>query len=403
MTDPPKAKKALKTRIAEWHYPPPLARGEKPRMEQRLLSWLAPLSWIYGWVVDLRSSAYRNGWLEALAAPIPVISVGNLTTGGTGKTPIVIALAAGLVKAGKRVVVLSRGYGASLPVQGIRAGDPRHGDEACLIQEQVPEVIVLVGRRREEVLQAAMAEYQPDYVILDDGFQYLRLKRSTNILLFDGQSLIGNGRLLPLGPLRESLKALRRADVIFVTRSMTREALDTVERWVRTHHPLGSLPIMAVPFEHAGLKTVSGSMSPVGSLVQVSQLSGRSIVAFSGLARPDNFERDLHHLDLPLLAHRRFADHHVYSANDLHEIKQLIEQNTQPGCPPPILVTTDKDWPKVREAFEALLPAPEIYTLQTIPLLDGYWFYEEFLTRSPNRSKPEPPETSSKTPGLPQS
>jgi tetraacyldisaccharide 4'-kinase len=402
MNDPPKAKKSLKNLIVEWHYPPPLARGEKPCLSQRILRWLAPISWVYGWAAALRSSAYRQGWLEALAAPIPVISVGNLTTGGTGKTPIVIALASGLVKAGKRVVVLSRGYGATIPLQGIRAGDPRHGDEACLIQEQVPEAIVLIGRKREDVLQAAMAEYKPDYVILDDGFQYMRLKRSTNILLFDGQALIGNGRLLPLGPLRESLTALRRADIIFVTRSVTREALDTVERWVRTYHPLGNLPIMAVPFESAGLKSVSGPTA-LGAIVQASQLAGRSMVAFSGLARPESFQQNLLELGLPLLAHRRFADHHAYNANDIHELKQLVEQNVQPGSLPPILVTTDKDWPKVRAAFASVLPAPEIYTLQTAPLLDGYWFYEEFLTRSPQHSKPEPPEGSSKTPGLPQS
>jgi len=386
------------------HYPPRIPRGGKPSVLQKILGLLSPLSWVYELITTFRSGAYRYGWREAFSAPMPIISVGNLTTGGTGKTPIVIALASGLVKAGKRVLILSRGYGATVPLQGVRADDPRYGDEAYLIQEEVPEALVLVGRRREEVLRKAMADYHPDYVILDDGFQYMRLKRTVNILLFDGEALIGNGRLLPLGPLRESMKALRRADIIFVTRSMTQETLDTVERWVRTYHPLGVLPIMPVPFNVAGLRAVTGdSAKTQTTLIQPEQLAARSIIAFSALARPEAFEKNLLELKLPLLEHKRFADHHAYSEADIKELGRIVKTYTQPHQAPPIVITTDKDWTKARRYFPSLFPEIEIYTLQTLPLLDGYWFYEEFLTRSPQRSTPEPPGTNSESPGLPHS
>jgi tetraacyldisaccharide 4'-kinase len=358
------------------------------------LHGLQPFAALYGLGVSARLTAYEQGWLQAVASDVPVISVGNLTTGGTGKTPVVIALADGLIRAGKRVLVLSRGYGAAEPVACGRAGDPRNGDEACLIQEQVPEAVVMVGRDRVRTLQAALTpsitERRPDYVILDDGFQYVRLRREMNLLLMDGEALIGNGRLLPMGPLREPLSQIRRADAVFITRHVSPEARQTVERWVHRHHPTPeSVPVLSVPFRVTGLRPVESRET-----LPAEAFAGRPAIAVSGIARPGSFERDLREAGLRLLAHRRFPDHYVYTGTDVRELLNL--QNRYSG-ENPVFITTEKDWPKIRACFPAgrreALAA--FHTLQIRPAFDGRWFYEEFLTPLPHRFAPE--ETSPQT------
>lgn len=361
------SKPRIKDRLAAAHYHP-------ASMMPAWLRLLLPFESFYALGVAARLAAYDWGLIKPITATVPVISVGNLTTGGTGKTPIVIALAKGLVRAGKKVVVLSRGYGASHPVPCTRAGDPRHGDEACLIQEQVPEAVVMVGRDRIHVLNEALQQHRPDYILLDDGFQYLRLHRDMNILLCDGEALVGNGHLLPVGPLRESLAQIRRADVVFVTRKVSPDALQTVENWIRRYHPNPNIPVLPVPFQGAGLRPVQSSQ-PVAADV----FAHRSVVAFSGIARPDAFERDLREAGLRVVAHQRFSDHHIYTQADVSALLALADRAADEA---PLFVTTEKDWPKIREFF----PADQLgslYTLQVLPALDGRWFYEEFLTQMP--------------------
>lgn len=361
-------KDGFKAWMAEMHYRPADA----------LPVWFhgfRPFAELYGLGVSARLAAHHRGWLRSVAVDVPVISVGNLTTGGTGKTPIVIALATGLVRLGKRVLVLSRGYGAAEPVICARAGDPRNGDEACLIQEQVPEAVVMVGRDRVHTLKTALREWRPDYVILDDGFQYLRLRRDMNILLIDGEALIGNGRLLPMGPLREPLSQIWRADAVFITRRASPEVRQTVERWIQRYHPTpGAVPILPAPFQAVGLRPVEER-----EVLPAERFAGRAVIAFSGIARPDSFERDIGEIGLRVLAHRRFSDHHVYTEADM---RALLNLHNQYSAENPIVLTTEKDWPKIRACFpsdrQEVLSA--FYTLQTQPVFDGRWFYEEFLT-----------------------
>ncbi len=363
----------IKTWIAGLHYQP----GKK------LSPWLLPLlplEWAYGLGVSLRLLAYQMGWLKTFQADVPVISIGNLTTGGTGKTPIVVEIARGLIKAGKTVVVLSRGYGAEEPVAYGRALDPSHGDEAYMIQEQAPEAIVIVGRDRVSTLQRAVHDYRPDYVLLDDGFQYLRLGRAINILLIDGSQLLGNGHLLPVGPLREPLDELRRADLIFLTKQISQEAMQTVEGWVKRYGKgKATLQVVPVEFKPAGLRALADFKTVSRHPTGFEQFRQRAVVAFSAVAQPEQFEHDLQAQGLQVIRHFRFSDHHVYSQVDLNEILAVFNQHAAEN---PILVTTDKDLPKVRK----LIPAPiqnAVYTLQMLPSLDGRWFYDEFLTQMP--------------------
>ncbi len=332
---------------------------------------LSPFAAVYGLVVTARLRAYEKQLLKSHPPGLPVISVGNLTTGGTGKTPIVIEIAQGLVKAGKTVLILSRGYGARRKVAYARATSPDLGDEAYLIQQRVPEAVVIVGPDRVKNLQRARQEYHPDYVILDDGYQHLRLGRSVNILLVDGEHLFGNGRLLPAGPLREPLSEIRRADMVFVTKSVSTEAMQAVEAMVRCYGSNPAPTIMPVPFQVAGLRNVAHDQILKPELYQ-----SRPVVAVSAIAQPGRFEQDLRDLGVDLIQHHRFSDHHNYRPLDIETI--LYGFGKQPEKP--WLVTTEKDLVKL----QPLLPdevRERLCTLQIAPALDGLWFYHEFLTQ----------------------
>jgi tetraacyldisaccharide 4'-kinase len=321
------------------------------------------------------------GWLKSYEPNVPVSSIGNLTTGGTGKTPIVVEIARGLIQAGKTVVVLSRGYGAAEPLAYGRALDPSHGDEAYMIQDQVPEAIVIVGRDRVDTLAHAVRDYRPDYVLLDDGFQYLRLKRIMNILLIDGARLLGNGHLLPVGPMREPLSQIARADLIFLTKTVSKEAMQTVEGWLQQYAPkkLQSLQVMPVEFQPVGLRALSDFRLLNKHPIPFNQFEGRPVIAFSAVAQSEQFERDLQAQGLTLLRHFAFADHHVYSERDVAKLVALYQAHK---AEQPILVTTDKDLPKVRPMLPVTVH-DAVYTLQMQPNLEGRWFYDEFLTQMP--------------------
>ncbi len=350
---------------------------------------LIPLSWFYQLGVTSRLLAYQYGLLKSYQAPVPVISVGNLTTGGTGKTPMVITLAKGLVQSGKTVVILSRGYGAAQPVDYSRALDPAYGDEAYLIQEQVPEAIVIVGKNRVQNLQRSLRDYRPDFVILDDGFQHIQLERDMNILLVDGHQLLGNNQLLPAGPLREPLSELGRADVIFITKTVNEATLKTVQGWSQRFGPIPPKPpiqILPVPFQPAGLRPMGDFASLQSHNVAIESLKTRPVIAFSAIAQTNQFEQDLKNLGLNLIQHVQFEDHHVYTPADVEKLTALMQQvqQVQQAQPipqeGPILVTTDKDLTKVRNLLPSQIQG-QVYTLQMLPLLDGRWFYDEFLTQ----------------------
>ncbi len=359
---------SLKDRLTSLHY----QQGLTP-----LLLPLLPLEWGYRLAVSARLLAYRWGWLKRYCPTVPVISIGNLTTGGTGKTPVVIEIARGLVKVGKTVVILSRGYGAPEPLPYARALDPKHGDEAYLMQQQVPEAIVIVGRDRVHTLQKAVKDYRPDVVLLDDGFQYLRLQAGLNILLIDGGLMLGNGHLLPVGPLREPVSQIARADLILITKTVTTEALQTVEQWAKRYAvKLPKLPLQVLPagFRVTGLKDFNER--PVQEL---EALRTRPVIAFSAIAQPGQFEKDLELQGFRVLKHFRFADHHVYTQTDMD---MMVEVLTHVEAEQPLLITTQKDWVKAR----ILLPPAwqdALYKLEVAPALDGQWFYHEFLTQMP--------------------
>ncbi|MGE0199335.1 MAG: tetraacyldisaccharide 4'-kinase [Candidatus Melainabacteria bacterium] len=330
---------------------------------------LKPLSWVYGLTVRLRLTAYQRGWLASHRVGVPVISVGNLTTGGTGKTPIIMALADSLVRAGVRVVILSRGYGAKVRTRYARAIHPDFGDEACWIQQQVPEAVVIVGADRVHTAQRAITDFSPDLILLDDGFQHLRLQRDLDIVLVDGALRFGNNALLPAGPLREPLSGLGRASLVLLTKNASPETLHWMETLKARYGP--ACPILPVLFRPHSLISVSGSAHHTTVLPE-----DRAVV-FSGIANPSLFEANLQELGILVDEPIRFEDHHIYTQADvsrlLHRGNTLAENNNRT-----IFITTDKDWVKLRHLFPTELHNM-MYTLQTKPLLDVPWFLGEFI------------------------
>ncbi len=256
----------------------------------------------------LRRLAYSAGIARADRAEAPVISVGNLTAGGTGKTPFVTWLAAKLSGEGRRVAVLRRGYGA-----------PRGGEdeETALIRKAVPDVVVRVGADR--VLRAAEAVRDgADCLILDDGFQHWRLARDLDVVLVDATCPFGFGRTLPRGLLREPPEALARAGAIVITRADLAEetALRSLKR--RIEELAHGAPTAAARHRPDGLFPVWGSGAVSAGAAQ--DPAGKSVVAVSAIGNPSAFAKTLAASGARVLSEIRFDDHHSYSKEDIEEI-----------------------------------------------------------------------------------
>lgn len=313
-----------------------------------LLALLAPFELAYSTASALRNRAYQLGILKQLSLPVPVVSIGNLTTGGTGKTPVVAAVSEALLEQGKRVVILSRGYGASAPQAYARATKPAYGDEPFLLQQRLPEAVVLVGKNRRQNALHAIEDFQPDVILLDDGFQYQGLARAFNVLLMDGHRLLGNGHQLPAGPLREAASACQRADFVGLTRlsdnPIEREQQLTSAKALQERYGVRSLPVEALPFTYS-LHAVS-QLSAAGSDNAPALESGRAVFAVSGIAQPQAFLSALEALGHPVAQQQTFADHFIYQKKDLETLLQAAKHADLP------LVTTEKDWVKWQVLLE---------------------------------------------------
>jgi len=282
----------------------------------RMLLW--PISLLYGAVVRLRAWLYAHGWLKQKKLKAPVISVGNLTVGGTGKTPMVIWLAEQLLAEGKRVAILSRGY----------RGANGTSDEVELMKFRLQDRVSF-GVGKDRFAEGCRLESQEpiDVFLLDDGFQHLQLARDLNILLMDASRPLSDA-LLPAGRLREPLMAMSRADVIVFTR--TEMAAGTLEAIGK----LGKYPVFAASTQLLGLRRFGGGIH----LFKADKIGGGPFFAFCGLGNPDAFFRDLGDWGLPLCGKAIFRDHHRYSDEDISAVKQS-GKNAGANA----FVTTEKD------------------------------------------------------------
>ncbi len=305
---------------------------------------LIPAALIYAAVTYLRGLAYRCGIFNIKRLPRPVISVGNLTVGGTGKTPVTIHIARFLISKGIRPAVLSRGYGGSLEGNNAVVSDGHQilltpaecGDEPFLLASSVPGLMVVIGADRHAAGQLAMRELQPDIFILDDGFQHLKLHRDLNILLMDYHRPMGNGWTLPVGLLRELPGAQARADLLILTRApeQTETAIQSAT----------GKTVLTAGHRLSGLVPISG-----GPLLEFDRFKGRKVLAFAGIAEPEPFFQALAEQGLQVVARIPFPDHAAYDEN---QIEQLMGAFAASGAE--LAVTTEKDGVKLAHLPDAL-------------------------------------------------
>lgn len=294
---------------------------------------LTPVALLYGGVLRLRNAYYdRPG--AARRAALPVISVGNITVGGTGKTPLVIELARRLHQSGRRPAVLTRGY---------KAAPGQTADEVLELQDALPDVPVVVNRDRVAGAAAARQEHRADCVLLDDGFQHRRLARDLDMVLIDALDPQGGGQMLPVGRLREPLIGLRRADVFVITRAnqITPERLAEITTWLtayRTHQP-----VLEARVEPRGVHLPDGTLQPPEFL------HSKRVLAVSGVGNPASFEALVRGLGATATLHR-YPDHHAYTSADATDLLNMLPEA------PELVVTTRKDWVKLSRVWPAEAP-----------------------------------------------
>ncbi len=325
---------------------------------------LAACSFPYSLGSRFRPWAYSKGLFKSKSLPGFVVSIGNLTAGGTGKTPATVMLAGWAQQKGYRVAVLSRGYGGSyrekvLVVSDgkrLRASAAQAGDEPYLLAGRLPSVPVVVSKSRYDAGLHAHEKYGADFFILDDGFQHIQLNRDLNLVLIDAVSPFGNGHLLPWGPLREPLSQMSRADVFIVTRSghpyprsvdIPMEKFPSVPVFYADHKP--SQVVLPLLPEHRPPEFIKGER----------------VLGFAGIARPELFRKTLEDLGANIVFFKGFDDHHPYRKEDLDSLAGMMKTT---GAR--YLMTTEKDW--VRIAHLNDLPRKIAYLGVEFEFLSGY-------------------------------
>ena len=344
-----------------------LEERRKGRAASVIKGTLFCLSKVYGTAVQLRLKLYDSGIFRRKTLGCMVISVGNITVGGTGKTPVVEMLARALKEGGRKVVVLSRGYkskesglrrilrrkfgyapkvisdGNKIFLDSLEAGD-----EPYMLANNLDGVPVLVDPNRVKAGGYAIKRFEADTLMLDDGFQYLPLRRKLDLVLIDCTSPFGNGRLLPRGFLREPLKNLSRANYIFLTKT-AKQDLEPIKAKIRRFNSHAEIiETVHNPLYFENIHT--GEHQPI-DFVQ-----GKKIYVFSAIARPESFEDALRDLGADVIDISRFIDHHRFTYDEIEQIMNRAEE-----CKTDLIIVTEKDAVRIPRIEPVAVP---IYLLR---------------------------------------
>lgn len=363
------------------------AKGWKPAI---LRFFLKQLSRVFGVIVQLRLWFYNHGILKPHDLGCQVLSVGNLTTGGTGKTPIVEKLARSLQESGRKVAILSRGYKREQPPllqrlfqrltfqddgsepivvsdgQRLLVGASQSGDEPYMLASNLPNVVVLVDKDRVKAGRYAIRKFGCDTLILDDGFQYLTLRHRFDIVLVDRTNPFGNRNVLPRGLLREPARNIKRAGFIFITKS-SGDGAEVLRKQLRELNP--DAEISECRHCPRYLQNVYTREEH-----QLDLLKGLRVVAVSGIAVPQGFEEGLRRLGAVVLHHTTYTDHHRY---EQQEIIDVVNGGLQRGAD--AVLTTEKD--AVRFPLMERYDLPIYFLRVEIEMFSGTEAFNDWIER----------------------
>lgn len=347
---------------------------------------------VYKWIVEARIWMFENRFIRNRAIGCLVVSIGNLTCGGTGKTPVVEIFAKTLSKAGRRVAVLSRGYrsrdrsfldklkrkfssrkkevpprvvsdGKNLLLSSVTAGD-----EPYMLASNLKNVVVLVDKDRVKSGLYSIEEFHTDTLILDDGFQYLNLRPHINILLVDSTSPFDNHHVLPRGLLREPIENVRRADYIFLTKSDGSPALRHLKAFLRRHNRRAEI------IECCHKPQYLEDVFKRGQRFALEQLKGKKIASLSAIANPASFNAFLIQQGADIVAERHYADHHRYRQQEMIDFVNLAKKNNAE-----YILTTEKDAVRMPRLDRRDIP---FYFLRIeIDILSGQESFDQCIRR----------------------
>lgn len=366
------------------------ADQNQPGPMRLLLAILKGISYIFRGIVCTRLFFYRIGILRRYPLGCQVISVGNVTAGGTGKTPVVEIFARELMKAGRKVAILSRGYRKKeLPwyqrMFSEKIEPPRivsdgkrllldsemGGDEPYMLASNLPGVVVLVDRNRVKSGRYAIKRYGCDTLILDDGFQYQKLQHLLEVVLVDKTNPFGNGNMLPRGILREPAKNLSRGDFIFITKSDGNS--EELRKRIREYNDHAE--IIECCHRPRYLQNVYS-----GEHLPLEWLKGKTLTTLSGIAVPQSFENSLRKMGAKVIYCERYADHHRYCAQEI-----INAVNKSADMHAAALLTTEKD--AVRFPRLETTPVPVYYLRVDIDILKGAENFREAVDHICNARK----------------
>lgn len=337
-----------------------------------------PLGPVYSMIMSMRARLYSRRLFSVNTFDIPVVSVGNLTMGGTGKTPMVAALAEHFVQQGRRVAIVSRGYGGSVrePVNVVSDGETTFlspgeaGDEPVMLARSLPGVVVLTGRKRALPCRHAIERFNVDIIILDDGFQHMAVERDLNLVLFNATSLAGNSRVFPGGELREPVSALNRADAFIITGLTDENRARALAFSQLLRSRFSQQPVFTTT-------TKPSSLVPLRPADETVRTPSLPLFAFSGIAHPERFYAQLEGCGYQIQGELSFQDHKEYSQGEMRKIEKHARASGAKG-----IVTTFKDAVKLEQVQFSL---PVFYLKISSLCDDAFWdfVYDKTVSKEP--------------------
>jgi len=331
---------------------------EKIQKEKKILSFYSIIksffyifSVFYGLGYHLRVLLYQSGMVRPKKLEAKAISIGNITLGGTGKTPLVIYLAQRLKESRLKVAILTRGYKRKKKGLAELVGENKNriawtevGDEPYLLASRLPDVPVVVSCDRSTSGVYAEEKYQAEVLILDDGFQHWKLSRDLDIVVIDATNPFGNSKLFPAGILREPLSSLKRADIFVLNKADQVPSKQDLIRMLKSYNQ--DAPIVESVYK---IKSIERWFNH--SLVEKKNLEGKKSLAFSGIGNSISFEKSLKLLNVEVLRHRKFPDHFFYQTKDILNLKKEAQKLAAD-----FMITTEKDSVRIPMMSELEIP-----------------------------------------------